>query len=152
MTIPLESVEAGKCYLTNTGRVWRIMRILPDGRVQYEHRADIFVHGDPKPGMLTTLPAEVEIEREVPCDWSSSTDRAAAVSIPPESIQVDRCYLTESGSIRKVTSTGSDGQVRYRERAGAGPWLSGETNKRKRHVFAAAIVREVPCDWTPEGE
>ena len=70
--------------------------------------------------------------------------------ISPESIQVDRCYLTESGSIWKVTSTGSDGTVRYTERVGAGPWLYGGTKQRRKHAFAATVLREVPCDWTPE--
>ncbi len=69
--------------------------------------------------------------------------------IPPESIQVDHCYLTESGSVRKVTSIGSDGVVRYRQRVGAGPWSSG-SRRRRRHEFAAQALREVSCDWTPE--
>ena len=72
------------------------------------------------------------------------------MSIPPESLKPDRCYLTESGSIRKVTSTGSDGTVRYTERVGAGPWVYGGTKQRRKRVFAAAVLREVPCDWMPE--
>jgi hypothetical protein len=72
------------------------------------------------------------------------------LSIPPENIQVDRCYLTDNGSLRRVTSTGSDGLVRFRQRVGAGPWSTG-TKKRKRHIFAAQALRQVPCDWTPEG-
>jgi hypothetical protein len=71
------------------------------------------------------------------------------MAIPPESIQVDRCYLTESGSVRRVTSIGSDGLVRYRERVGAGPWSAG-TKQRRKHVFANSAVRQVPCDWTVE--
>ena len=67
--------------------------------------------------------------------------------VPPESIQVDRCYLTEGGSIRRATSTGSDRLVRYKERVGSGPWLCGGTKQRRRHVFAATVVREVPYDW-----
>jgi hypothetical protein len=78
--------------------------------------------------------------------------RGIAMPIPPENIQVDRCYLTESGSIRKVTSTGSDGLVRYRERVGAGPWQGSGTKKRKRPVFAAEALREVRCDCMPEAE
>ena len=70
--------------------------------------------------------------------------------IPPESIQVDRCYLTEGGSVRRVTSTGSDGLVRYKERIGAGSWLYSGTKPRRRHDFAAAVLREVPCEWTPK--
>jgi hypothetical protein len=74
------------------------------------------------------------------------------VPVPAESIQVDRCYLTESGSVRRVTSTGSHGLVRYTERVGTGPWLYGGTKQRRKHVFAAAVLREVPCDWTPASD
>ena len=70
MAVPLAALEVGKCYLTNTGRVWRIIRIMPDGRILYEHRSqNVFVE-DQKPGILVTLPAEVLIEHEVPCDWT----------------------------------------------------------------------------------
>jgi hypothetical protein len=74
------------------------------------------------------------------------------VAIPPESIQVGRCYLTHDGKVRKVTSADSDGSMRYTERTGTGPWVYGGTKKRGRLVFAAALAREVPCDWTPEGD
>ncbi len=76
MPVPPDSIEVGKCYLTNTGRVWRIIRFMPDGRILYEHRAQ-HLYGqeqEQRPGMLTTLPAEVLIEREVPCDWTPDAD------------------------------------------------------------------------------
>jgi len=76
MAIPVSALEVGKCYLTNTGRVWRIIRIMPDGRVQYEHRSQSILVEDQRPGMLTTLPAEVMVEREVPCDWTGEEDEA----------------------------------------------------------------------------
>ena len=72
--------------------------------------------------------------------------------IPPESIQVDRCYLTESDSVRRVTSTGSDGLVRYKERIGAGSWLYSGTKKRRSQVFAVADLREVISDWMSKKE
>ncbi len=78
MAIPFSALEAGKCYLTNTGRVWKVLRIMPDGRVQYEHR---LARGDTRfwaPGMLITLPAEVEIEREVPWGWTPEADKENA--------------------------------------------------------------------------
>ncbi len=71
------------------------------------------------------------------------------MSIPPESVAVGRCYLAKGGSIRRVTSTGSDGTIRFRQRVGAGPWSSGSKN-RKRKNFALQVEREVPCDWMPE--
>ncbi len=76
MTIPVSALEVGKCYLTNTGRVWRIIRFMPDGRILYEHRAQ-HLYGkeqEPSPSMLTTLPAEVLIERQIPCDWTPEDD------------------------------------------------------------------------------
>lgn len=70
MTIPVSALKVGKCYLTNTSRVWRIMRIMPDGRIQYEHRSRSLDNATWLPGMLmkNTLPAELVIGREVPCD------------------------------------------------------------------------------------
>ncbi len=38
--ITASALKVGKCYLTNTGRVWRVLQRMPDGRVLYEHRAD----------------------------------------------------------------------------------------------------------------
>ncbi len=74
---PVSTLEVGKYYLTNTGRVWRIMQCMLDGRVLDEHRSQHF-HGkeqELRPGMLTgTLPAEVAIESEVPCDWTAEGD------------------------------------------------------------------------------
>ena len=49
-----------------------------------------------------------------------------------------------------VTSTGSDGWVRYKERAGTGPWLHRWTRRLRKHAFAAVIKRPVSCDWTPD--
>jgi hypothetical protein len=38
LSIPLESVEVGKCYLIGAKHVWRVVSILPDGRIQFEAR------------------------------------------------------------------------------------------------------------------
>ncbi len=76
MTIPIQALQVGKCYLTNTGRVWRIVRLMPDGRVLYEQRASHIRHKTWKPGMLDHLSAELLIEREVPCDWTSDAGEA----------------------------------------------------------------------------
>ena len=76
--ITVSALKVGKCYLTNTGRVWRILQHMPDGRVLYEHRARSIDGSVWAPGMLTktTLPAEVEIEREVACDLSPEKGEA----------------------------------------------------------------------------
>lgn len=34
MSIPPESIEVGKCYLSNDGRVRRVVKFLPEGRVR----------------------------------------------------------------------------------------------------------------------
>jgi hypothetical protein len=38
VSLPPESIEVGKCYLTDVGQVRRILHILPNGRVAYERR------------------------------------------------------------------------------------------------------------------
>ena len=75
--ITVSALKVGKCYLTNTGRVWRVLQRMPDGRVLYEHRADSAAAVTWLPGMLMkgTLPAEVVIEREVPCDWTRGLEQ-----------------------------------------------------------------------------
>ena len=76
MSVLPESLEPGKCYQTNTGRVWPVIQRMPDGRMLYEHRVDKAAAVNWLPGMLmkNTLPAEVVIEREVPCDWPPEAD------------------------------------------------------------------------------
>ncbi len=71
MGLPPESIELGKCYLTNTGRVWRIINLLPDGRILYEHRPGHVPHMKRwQAGIIEGhLAAEILIEREVACDW-----------------------------------------------------------------------------------
>ncbi len=75
MGVPPESLEVGKCYVINTYRVWRIIRVMPDGGVQYEQRAANHIATSWQPGMLTALTAEMLIERVVPCDWTPEMDK-----------------------------------------------------------------------------
>ncbi len=75
MTIPPESIQVGKCYLGDNGKVWRVVRIWPDGRVQFEFRAR--TQGNAKlwkPGMLEGPTFSASALREVPCDWTPATD------------------------------------------------------------------------------
>ena len=75
MSIPVSEVEIGKCYLTNAGRVWRIVGLLSNGRILYEHRAGHLHQARTwKPGVLTGPLVETVLECEVPCDWSPETD------------------------------------------------------------------------------
>jgi hypothetical protein len=77
MSIPISGLEVGKCYLTNVGRVWRVVQLLPDGRIIYEHRPGHIHHAKKwKPGVLTGPLVETILEREVPCDWSPDEDGA----------------------------------------------------------------------------
>ena len=75
MTIPPESIEVGKCYLGDNGKVWRVVRLWPDSRVQFEFRARS--RGEArvwKPGMLLLRDFASSAQREVPCDWAPETD------------------------------------------------------------------------------
>ncbi len=71
MSIPPESIEVGKCYLGDNGQVRRVVRIWPDGRVQYETRSAPLSHAKTwKPGMLQVSDFASSVQREVPCDWA----------------------------------------------------------------------------------
>ncbi len=77
MGVPPESIEAGKCYLTTSGHVRRVVRIMPDGRIQFEHRSGSTGRGFGwKVGIQDGRSFTSMIEREVPCDWTSETDEA----------------------------------------------------------------------------
>ncbi len=75
MTVPEESIQVGKCYLGNNGRVWRVVRIWPDGRVQFEFRSRTQRNAKLwKPGMLEGSEFARSAQREVPCDWTPELD------------------------------------------------------------------------------
>ncbi len=76
MSIPAESIEVGKCYLVSTRRpdqpkgVRRIVRILPDGRIQFEHRIGPAGAFGWKVGIQDARSFAFLVEREVPCEWT----------------------------------------------------------------------------------
>ncbi len=79
VTTPPESIQVGKCYLATRLRgggttrvVRRIMRILPDGRIQFEQRRGPIEPGRPWPrrGTLSLRDFAISAQREVPCDWT----------------------------------------------------------------------------------
>ncbi len=77
MSVPPESIEAGKCYLMETGHVRRVMRLMPDGRVQFESRMGHQRNpGAWRSGMQDGRSFALLAEREVPCDWTPETDQA----------------------------------------------------------------------------
>jgi transcriptional regulator with XRE-family HTH domain len=75
VTIPFESIEAGKCYLMKTGQLRRVVRLMPNGQIQYEHRPPHQPNAKSwKPGMQSGRSFADLIEREVPFDWTPETD------------------------------------------------------------------------------
>ena len=80
MSIPPESIEAGKCYLVRTGRadqpqgVRRVIRIMPDGRIQFEHRIGSVTALGWKVGIQDARSFAFMAVREVPCDWMPEAD------------------------------------------------------------------------------
>jgi hypothetical protein len=74
MSAPPESLEVGKCYLVRTGQpkhsqgIRRIVRIMPDGRVQFEQRVGLSRGFGWKAGVQDARSFALMVEREVPCD------------------------------------------------------------------------------------
>ncbi len=75
MSINPDSIQVDQCYLTNSGHVRRVLRILP-GKVQFASRlATTRPRKDLKVDVLDLRSFAFSIERTVPCDWTSETDR-----------------------------------------------------------------------------
>ena len=74
------------------------------------------------------------------------------MSLSPESIEVGQCYLTNMGTIRRVTGL-VPGRVQYKQRPGHRPtWANHRTDILDLRSFAFSVERPVPCDWTPESD
>ena len=75
------------------------------------------------------------------------------MTVPPESVEVGRCYLGDNGQVRRVVRLWPDSRVQYETRArylsNARTWKPGMLLLRD---YASSAQREVPCDWTPERE
>jgi hypothetical protein len=72
------------------------------------------------------------------------------VRVPPESLEVGRCYLANDGRsprIRRVVQFLPGGRVQYEQR---GPKTARRMRMTYREHFAVMVWREVPCDWIPE--
>ncbi len=75
MSIDPENIQIGQCYLTNSGHVRRVLRILP-GKVQFASRlASTRPRKDLKVDVLDLRSFVFSVERTVPCDWTSESDR-----------------------------------------------------------------------------
>ncbi len=73
------------------------------------------------------------------------------MTMPPESIEVGKCYLTRNDQIVRVEKLLLDGYVIYAFRSSAVAKAFGWTGAQMEiRSFAHLLEREVPCDWTPE--
>jgi hypothetical protein len=74
------------------------------------------------------------------------------VSLPPESLEVGKCYLTNTGQVRRVLVM-LPGRVQFERRVKTrGLKLGWIRDIAETRAFASSVEREVPCDWTPERE
>ena len=75
------------------------------------------------------------------------------MAVPPDSIEVGRCYLTRDSRLRRVTGIRENGEVGYKYRTfPANPKKTWRSGALRPDIFAATVEREVACDWTPETE
>ena len=79
MSVAPETLEVGQCYLAKAEKdfqVRRVLRVMPDGRVQFERR----IRNAKGPQWswvpkITSLGAfALSVERPVPCDWAPEAD------------------------------------------------------------------------------
>ena len=72
------------------------------------------------------------------------------MSVPPESVEVGRCYLGAQHRILHVTHVTPDGRVRFKYQEAhltkADAWWVGMLNLRE---FSSQTIRQVPCDGAP---
>ena len=77
MNIPPETTEVGKCYLSDDGRVRRVVKFISDSQVRYAYRS--FPAHDGKLWRTGRLEVERFAEttiRQVPHDWTPETEGA----------------------------------------------------------------------------
>ncbi len=67
------------------------------------------------------------------------------MTVPPESIEVGKCYLAAKGQVRRVIACAYDKVVFHtgRQQALRRGWPRREIMNRE--TFAAHAIREVPC-------
>ena len=76
MSVPPESIEVGKCYLTDAARVQRVIEITPAGDVIHEHRSTRERQEEWIAGTATLRAFAFITVREVPCDWTLEANEA----------------------------------------------------------------------------
>ena len=73
VSIDPETIKVGQCYQCG-GNLRRVLRIMPDGRIQYEQRSRGRIKAW-KPGMLSVTLFAASVERQVPCDWTPEREQ-----------------------------------------------------------------------------
>lgn len=70
MPVPLNSIAVGRCFVTSTGQVRRVLEI-KDGKVKYESRGKTD-RGGSSVGRTTVSDSRFasDVDREVTCDWN----------------------------------------------------------------------------------
>jgi hypothetical protein len=75
------------------------------------------------------------------------------VSVRPDSLQAEKCYLITDGRVAPVLKVFPRGDVHCAVRSGNVPkafqWTGAVADVQS---FSDLVEREVPCDWSPEGE
>ena len=75
MPLPPESIEVGRCYLSLSSEMRRVLHILPEGQVHYEVRPAALLRAFGwREGVLELTPFAQLVERGVPCDWTPEAD------------------------------------------------------------------------------
>ena len=96
MALPLESIQIGRCYLTEEGRVRFVVGFGPAGWVRYKYRsADPHKRAAWRSGRLSLQVFAETVLREVPCDWSAGGDQMAAYGVRGEVIEVLKEFVRE---------------------------------------------------------
>ena len=75
MSIPPEGIQIVQCYLSDTGKIRRVLNILPDGRVQFEARNRTDRTGlRSKLDIMSAEAFAASTERPIRCDWVRGED------------------------------------------------------------------------------
>ncbi len=72
------------------------------------------------------------------------------MSIPPESVEVGKCYRSDTGYVRKVVRITHDGRVHFEIRTADDQSKHRQLGMQDVRSFAFQAEREVSCDWTPD--
>ncbi len=74
MSVAPESIEVGKCYLTDAAGVQRVIEIALIGKVIHEHRSTRERQEEWIAGTATLRGFAFITVREAPCDWTPEMD------------------------------------------------------------------------------